>query len=103
MEKLKVIAETISSDIRNASKARNINNNTQHKNKENESSNINSQKLDSSKTNELINKLDLIIEKATISNDSILDKVYVLLKEEVEARKAETIINKIKKEIVCAK
>jgi len=87
MEKLKNIAECISNDIRNASKQRSkqINNMSENKNV---TSNDNI-------TKEIISKLDLIIQKATMKDTKLLEQIEKVLKRELDSNKAESILKKI--------
>ena len=96
IEKLKDVAEEISNEIRETSKIRNKNKVINAK-EESDISNNRLRSVNDLQRNELINKVDHLIEKSNIYKETLIEKIRNVLNEELNSQKAEMVIEKIEK------
>jgi molecular chaperone HtpG len=92
LDHLKTIAEEISMKIRNASKERNKKKNA------NDKATVNKEKEIGKK--ELIKKVDLLIDQVNVNNEKTLKSIYEIIKSELDKKSANSLIDKIKKNVV---
>lgn len=92
LDQLKTIAEEISMKIRNASKERNKKKNVNNKATVNKEKEIGKE--------ELIKKVDLLIDQVNVNNEKTLKSIYEIIKSELDKKSANSLIDKIKKNVV---